>query len=393
MRLKRSDVNTILKLCAQDNLASFDPYDIWKTRGGYFIKNGFNRSRLLYAAPALALILFDIFINNRFRLFYSKQEYPIVRALAALSLMNLHQKTALPEHLSRAENHLDWLIKNSSPNHKGMGWGLGFKWNISGDIVFSAHTPLSTHTPYALEALHKYFLITQNQDYLDFIYRVYDFYEQDIQVVYAQKNKTAVSYGPIGDIVVTNATAYTLFAYSIFYRNFPDRSAEISDKMKGFYNFIREVQQNDGSWLYAPFEKSSFIDCFHSAFIVKNLIKAKENIDFGLDAIDSTIQKGYDSIIDNFFIKKRSLFKRFSLSNKPSLIKFDLYDNAEMLNLALLMGDTALVQKLDAAIKTNFCKGDNIYSMIDILGLRKNKNTLRWAVMPYLYSLSNLNNM
>lgn len=119
----------------------------------------------------------------------------------------------------------------------------------------------------------------------------------------------------------------------------------------------------------------------------------KKNIDFELDSIDEIIQSGYDSVIEGFLVKEKSLFKRFSLSNKPSLVKFDLYDNAEMLNLAFLMGDTALVQKLNAAIKSNFYKNDNIYSMIDILGYKKNKNTLRWAVLPYLFSLSHIIDM
>lgn len=393
MRRKRDDINSILKYCKGDDLAGFDPYDIWKTRGGYFVKQGFNRIRLLFAAPALALTLFDVFINNSARLFYKKQEYPIVRALAALTLMNLHQKTGLPEYLQAAETHLNWLHRNTSPNYKGSGWGLGFKWNISGDIVFSAETPLSTHTPYVLEALHTYYQITQDQDYLKRMNRVFDFYEHDIRLVYEQDNEAAVSYGPIGDIVVTNATSYTLFAYSIFHRHFPHKAVEITDKIQRFYNFIRTMQRNDGSWLYAPFEKNTFIDCFHSAFILKNLIKVKKNIDFELDSIDEIIQSGYDSVIEGFLVKEKSLFKRFSLSNKPSLVKFDLYDNAEMLNLAFLMGDTALVQKLNAAIKSNFYKNDNIYSMIDILGYKKNKNTLRWAVLPYLFSLSHIIDM
>jgi hypothetical protein len=82
------------------------------------------------------------------------------------------------------------------------------------------------------------------------------------------------------------------------------------------------------------------------------------------------------------------LFKRFSVKNKPSIVKFDLYDNAEMLNLALLLGDRCVADKLIASIDRNFRAGTDIYSQIDLFGVRRSRNTLRWAVMPYLYALS-----
>jgi len=84
------------------------------------------------------------------------------------------------------------------------------------------------------------------------------------------------------------------------------------------------------------------------------------------------------------------LYKRFTKSNKPSIIKFDLYDNAEMLNLLLLLNKYDLALELKNNIEKVFIKGEDIYSVIDLFGNKKNKNTLRWAVMPYLYSISKM---
>jgi len=72
------------------------------------------------------------------------------------------------------------------------------------------------------------------------------------------------------------------------------------------------------------------------------------------------------------------------------LVRYDLYDNAEMLNLAILRGDTTLIESLPPLIEKKFMKGDDIFSQIDFLGVRRNRNHLRWAVMPYLYALSQL---
>lgn len=91
------------------DLDSNDPYDIWKTWFGLEIKNIFNRNRLVGAGSALILSLFDIYINNELRISYKKQEYPIVRALAAQILLNQYQQNSDKTYLSRAECHLDWL--------------------------------------------------------------------------------------------------------------------------------------------------------------------------------------------------------------------------------------------------------------------------------------------
>lgn len=81
----------IRKYCLSNYLATYDPYDIWKTGIGVSVKKLFNISRLLGAIPALVLTLYDQLINNRLRLGYKKQEYPIVRALAAQILLNEYQ--------------------------------------------------------------------------------------------------------------------------------------------------------------------------------------------------------------------------------------------------------------------------------------------------------------
>ena len=150
-------------------------------------------------------------------------------------------------------------------------------------------------------------------------------------------------------------------------------------------NFIVSVQQKNGSWSYAPYDKNSFIDCFHSAFVLKNIIKTSKNIDIQFD--DKVISNGYKYIKNNFFDKESNLFKRFSILNKPSLVKYDLYDNSEMLYLSKLMNDNDLTEILENSIQ-RFYKNDNIYSLIDLFKMQKNKNTMRWAIMPYLLARS-----
>ena len=160
-----------------------------------------------------------------------------------------------------------------------------------------------------------------------------------------------------------------------------------SVRIQKLYAYVVRNQRKDGSWLYSP-EGDSFIDCFHSCIVLKNLEKARRLVD--LPAVEAVIARGYAYLLKSFRVDRTGLFKRFTVSNKPSLVRYDLYDNAEMLNLAILRDDHTLVESLKAAIDKHFVKGDVIFSQIDFLGIRRNRNMLRWAVMPYLYALSQL---
>ncbi len=367
-----------------NNLSTYDPYDIWKTRIGMKIKKLYYKNKYLGIFPAGSLTLYDFYLNNRLRVGYKKQEYPVVRAQAVLALLNLYKRDKKSEdYLRYAKIHIDWLLENSSKGYSGYCWGTGFEIVISDTLIYDKNVPFSTNTPYILEALFSYYQITKDDEVLRVLKTVYQFYEKDLLVLEEDEHLLITSYGPFKDRVVTNAVSYTMFAYSIFYQFIEDK-AYIEKKIKKMYNFIVSVQQEDGSWFYAPYDKNSFIDCFHTVFVLKNIIKSQKVIQL---QAENTIEKGYSYLQNSFYDKKYGLYKRFSISNKPSIIKFDLYDNAEMLLLAKLKGDLVTVERLEKSI-LQFVDKHNIYSVIDFLGFKKNRNTLRWATMPYILARS-----
>ena len=377
--------NIIEKYLLKDDLSTYDPYDIWKTDIGVRVKRLYFKNKYLGVFPAAALTLYDLYLNNSFRIGYTKQEYPIVRAQICLSLLNFYKKEKNNIYLEHAKKHIKWLIKNSSKGYSGYCWGTGFRIVISDKLIYDETIPFSTNTPYILECMYEYYKITKDSKILDIIKSIYEFYENDLIVLKESDNILIISYGPFKDRIVTNAVSYTMFAYSIFYKLL-DNKEYIKNKIQKMANFIFSVQNDDGSWLYSPYEKNSFIDCFHSVFILKNLIKTLQNVEINIKT--ANIDKGYIYLKNNFFNIDYGLFKRFSISNKPSLTKFDLYDNAEFLYLAKLIKDKEMVVNLTDSIEKYFISNDEIYSVIDIFGLKKNKMTLRWAVSPYILAKS-----
>jgi len=62
------------RYCSTDDLSTSDPYDIWKTRLGFRVKELFHRHKYLGLLPAAALASADKFLNNGWRVFYTQQE-------------------------------------------------------------------------------------------------------------------------------------------------------------------------------------------------------------------------------------------------------------------------------------------------------------------------------
>lgn len=374
----------------RNNLISYDPYDIWKTSLGIGVKKFYYKNKRLGIMPAGLLNLFDFYINNTLRVFYKKHEYPIVRAQAALALLTLYKKDYNKKYLDYAKKHIDWLLNNYSKGYSGYCWGLGFTWVYSANEVYNENTPFSTHTPYPLEAFVTYYQLTNDERLLKPIKSIFHFLEHDLKIMFEDDEKLIISYGTNKDRIVTNANSYVMYMYALLLDFFPEKDEYIKEKIKRLYNFLVSVQKEDGSWLYSPYDDKSFIDCFHSCFVVKNIFKTNKII--RLNESSSVIEKGFNYIKSNFIDIKYFLFKRFTKSNKPSLVKFDLYDNAETLSLAVLLNDVATIAPLEKSIRRYFIKNNVIYSTIDILGFKRNSNHLRWAVTPYLYALSTLAN-
>jgi len=376
----------IRRFCMREGLSTYDPFDVWKTPLGFRVKDLCNTHRRLGFVPAGVLTVLDATVNNRARWFYRRQEFAIVRAWAALILLHTYRQTADPEYLTFARRHLEWLVEHSCEGYSGACWGLGFRYAVDAGLVYDANTPLSTMTPYAIEAFIAYTEVTEDRQFESTIRSTYRFFDEDIEVIEETEDYLVTSYAPMRDRRVVNAVSYVLYTYTLLlpYLDAHDQQT-VRAKIPKLYAFVQREQREDGSWPYSP-DGRSFIDCFHSCIVVKNLIKAARR--HPLPGSQEMIDKGYRYIKDNFFVAEAGLFKRFTLTYTPALVRFDLYDNAEMLNLAKLMGDHKLSHALATAIQDRFVHRGDVFSQIDRWGFRRNKNMLRWAVLPYLYALS-----
>ena len=383
----RPDSHALIRsVCIAEDLATYDPYDIWKTPLGFSVKNLYNRQKLLALPFAALLTLFGSYVNNSGRLFYRRQEYPVVRATAALALLALFDRSRDETLLVAVRKHLNWLVENSCTGFHGPCWGLGFRYAVDRDLVYEPNTPLTTMTPYALEAFVRYTELSGDTTWNSAVSGIFEFLEHDVPILEETEDSLITAYSNQADRRVINAVSYVMYCYGLLHEFISAEKQKIAkDKIRKTYNFLVTMQDSDGSWPYSLAQRS-FIDCFHSCFVLKNIIKTSRH--FSLPNSDQVVKRGYSYVKENFRVPESGLFKRFAVTNKPGIVQYDLYDNAEMLNLAHLVGDSRLVEELGKNIQDAFVDGDDIYSRIEWPGIRRNKNTLRWAVLPYLYSLA-----
>jgi len=272
--------------------------------------------------------------------------------------------------------------------YSGYCWGISFIW-ASKNGTYNKNMPHVTHTPYVLEAIVNYQKITGMKDYDEVIKSIFNFLEEDIKIMLETDDKLAMSYAPVSEPrIVINANSYIMYMYSLFLDYLPDKKEYIKNKIKKIYNFIIDEQIEDGRWLYySDNESGNFIDCFHSAFVIKNIYKTDKILT--LKSCDEILEKAYTYLEENFYDNEYKLYKRFTVSDKPSFVKFDLYDNSEMLYILNIFERKEQLLELKLSIKENFIdKNENIFSKLTKNSRKMDKDTLRWAVIPYIYNLS-----
>lgn len=372
-----------------DNLVTHDPYDLWKTKLGLQLKKIYYRNGKIAIPLVAPFYLLDSYFPKFIRIFIRPQEFPTVRAFAALSSLTLHEITGDNKYLRLAAASVEWLLDHQSEEFHGACWGLNMPW-MTKTGFFPATTPFITHTPYCVEALLKYSDITGNNHIRDVALSSLNFLDYDLKVLLENRDELALSYGTNPDrCIVINANAYAMMMYALLASRLSTKRSILMEKARRIFNFVSSRQNGDGSWFYynGYGERGNFIDCFHSCFVLKNLIKYAAIAEVDVTEI---VQKGLHYILENFMDRKYFLARRFSVSANPSFTKFDLYDQAELLNVLCLTRRFDLAQKLHDAIAEHFyIPGKRSFGFqIDIFGKLNKMKYLRWAIMPTLFALS-----
>src|SRR5271170_2707372 len=349
---------------------------------------------LYYKQPLLGtlavspMVFCEAFVPSARRLFWKPQRFPIADAHYAMGFGLLAKTSQKTEYHKRAVHFLEVLIETRCPGYENYCWGYPFNWETVRGTIWQG-TPLITTVPYVYEAFKQVYAIDENERWREILRSIAQHALLDYQDIETSPKASTCSYTPFAkdSVNVVNANAYRAFLLTSAaidlseekYRTVAERNL----------NFVLEAQNEDGSWYYAVDGKRSFVDHFHTCFVMKALAKIEAVT--GDPACTSALQRGVEYYLKNLFDEK-GLPKPFSRRPRLTVYRRELYDYAECINLSILL--QGRFPKLDEnlaiileEIMTTWQRPDGSFRSRQLLLGWDNTPMHRWAASQLFRSL------
>lgn len=347
---------------------------------------------LYYAAPLLGtiavspMIFSEAFVPSARKLFWKQQRLPIADAHYAMGYAFLAQGRAESEHYRRAVHFLNVLEETRCPNYKDFCWGYPFDWVTSSGVI-PRGTPLITTTPYAYEAFLQVYQIDKDDKCLAVVRSIAEHTLRDYRDTDIGEDASASSYTPHDNDRVINASAYRAFLLtSAGIHLGRDEYLRVAGRN---LRFVLRAQQPDGSWYYSADGERTFIDHFHTCFVLKAL--AKIDVLAGHDGCRRAIENGVEYYTRHLF-DQQGLPRPFTKAPRTTVYRRELYDYAECINLAVLLRgrfpelDRLLVSTLEDLL-SRWQKPDGSYRSRELFFGWDNVPMHRWAQSQLFRSL------
>lgn len=332
---------------------SYDFQTYYSGTIGRWAKRLYYSHRRLGTLAVLPMVFSEAFLPSARRLFWKPQRIPIADAHYAMGFAFLAALSGDDRYHRRAVHFLDVLEQTRCPGYEDYCWGYPFHWEtINGTIP--AGTPLITTVPYVYEAFQDVYRVDGNPKWRRIMESIARHAVSDYKNVPTSDTASTCSYTPFPEhsLMVVNANAYRAYLLTNIAREFSDPSYERAAERN--LNFVLEAQNPDGSWFYARDGKRSFVDHFHTCFVMKALAKIEALTDNR--RCTEAIERGVDYYTRNLFDEK-GVPKPFSRAPRLTVYRRELYDYAECINLAVLLRgrfpalDRCLAATLDQILK------------------------------------------
>jgi hypothetical protein len=312
---------------------SYDFQTLYASPLGRRAKALYYQRRGLGTLAVAPLILFEALMPSARRLFWIRQRFPIADAHYAMGFATLFQLSGDAENYRRACHFLDVLLENTCPGYSRHTWGYPFHWETLNGTIREG-TPLITTVPYVYEAFSQLYQIDRQERWLNIMRSIAEHAFWDYQQFGTSPNAVMSAYTPEPEDrgFVVNASAYRAFLLT---KAAKDLGIEqYMDAAQLNMNFVIASQNEDGSWFYAMDGRRSFVDHFHTCFVLKSLVKIEQLT--GSEKCRETIARGVDYYVSRLF-DDGGLPRPFSKAPRMTVYRRELYDYAECINLGNLL--------------------------------------------------------
>lgn len=349
----RPQVETSLrKLDAWIEAQGFQGWDPYDALNSSLLKWWGNRPRVL--GIALTQLLRRCPVNLRPLLRVPKGYNPKGMGLFLATYTQKFQATRNQADLDLACFFHDWLIDNVSPEYAGACWGYNFDW-ANRAVFVPAGTPTIVNTAFiGLAFLAAHLILngrlhplqvsmtrklsqaetkkvrTRHTDALTLARSACEFILRDLHVFRPAADELCFSYTPIDRRCVHNANLLgALLLAAVSSRN---RESRLAETALAAARFTARRQQGNGSWPYGIARSDSWVDNFHTGYV----LVALKQIALYLDTkeFDNIIGLGYQ------FWKTHMLSDGLLPKNSPaSLYPIDIHSVAQAILTCLVFSD------------------------------------------------------
>jgi hypothetical protein len=275
--------------CQEHDFAGHDPFDALNSR--LFQATPFTQSRN-------ARLLFTQAVKRSPADLRALIRVPAERNAKGIALFTLaqianHRRVKTEESEAAVREFISGLLAMKVDDYSGACWGYNFDWQ-SRNFFAPRGTPTIVPTAFAARAL-----IESRQDLQDITRSVCDFIMKDLPRTVETETEVCFSYAPDTNTRIFNASL--LAAEVLASVGHQTGEQELIDLAARAARYVVNNQQPDGSWLYGTDPKQSWIDNFHTAYVLFSL---KRIIDLSIrkSEFQQGLERGYRYWKNTFFL-------------------------------------------------------------------------------------------
>ena len=296
---RESDFNeayqSLLTWCRQHSFAGHDPFDALNS--SIFQKTPLAKSR--NARLAWTQLVKRSPSNLRPIARVPRQRNAKGIALFALALLANYRHVKTVEADDEARAMLDTLLSMKCSDYSGAAWGYNFDWQ-SRNFFAPRGTPTIVPTAFAARALVEAAKTLHDNQYLETAHSACDFIRKDLARSYETDSELCFSYSIDSNTQIHNANL--LAAEVLAEVGSLTHDEQLLRLAERATRFVINRQQQDGSWTYGMDQKQSWVDNFHTAYVLYSLSRIIKACQPGKE-FQASLELGYTYWKSNFFLE------------------------------------------------------------------------------------------
>jgi hypothetical protein len=219
-------------------------------------------------------------------------------ALFALAQLASYRRVHTAEAALQARNLLAMLLSMRVDGCSGAAWGYNFDWQ-SRNFFAPRGTPTVVPTAFAARALLEAAQAFNDDEYLSTARGVCDFILRDLPRTVDTETELCFSYAPNSNTRIFNASLLAAEVLAGVGQLLDD--AALRREAERAVRYVVNQQQPDGSWTYGAESNQSWIDNFHTSYILFSLKRITTTCSLNEDFLPA-LERGLRYWRETFFL-------------------------------------------------------------------------------------------